>query len=93
MFMSPETGVNPNNFGSGMPQDIPMLPVGPETRDYLFEHMQQEVDAGNVPQATASWLLHLAFENPTEAMNLRLRFTRRGGFNGSGSTIGGGYVS
>lgn len=82
MFTTPSQGFSPEVVGSGVPQDSLLPIVGPETRHVLFEHMEQEVEAGTLSQASASWLLHVAFESPEEAGRLMHRFTRPGGFNG-----------
>lgn len=82
MFSSPsQSGSNPE-MCDGTPAETDFLAVGPATRDLLFEQMERVVDAGITSQATASWLLHLAFEDAREADNLMNRLTRPSGFNG-----------
>jgi len=82
MFTTPTQGFTPENMGIGVPLDIPLSPVDPGTRDYLFEHIEQEVEARTLSQDQASWLLHVAFSSEREAQNLKNRFTRSSGFNG-----------
>lgn len=77
-----------------IPEGLPFIPtefaalppqqITPDIRYQLFERMEQEVEHNpSLSQDQASWLLKVAFSNPTEASNLMNRFDRPGGFNGA----------
>jgi hypothetical protein len=68
----------PTEFAAPQP-----LQIAPDIRYQLFERMEQEVEQNpRLSQDQASWLLRLAFSDPIQALQLKHRFERPGGFNG-----------